>query len=408
MIMNPPTIDLLPIADKTVFIRVDFNVPLKGNEVSDDTRIREALPTIWYARQKAARVIVASHLGRPKGKADPAFSLRPVAERLEKLLRTRVLLGRDCIGADVKAQIDGLATDEVILLENLRFHSEEEKNDPAFAAALAELADVYVNDAFGSSHRAHASVVGMVRHFKTKGIGFLMHKELAALSRLREMPAKPFVAILGGAKVSDKLDLIHGLLPTADTIIVGGAMAYTLQLAQGFPVGKSIVEADKIGEVKELLNETNRRGVKLLLPEDHIVVPALQPEGLYAATPGREIPEDKLGVDIGPQTVKLFSSAIGSARTIFWNGPMGVFEKPPFDRGTKAVAEKIAAVHGFTVAGGGDTVAAVQRFGLAEKLSHISTGGGASLEFLESGDLPGIAVLRERHTVTENIEGANA
>jgi phosphoglycerate kinase len=295
----------------------------------------------------------------------------------------------------VKLQIDRLSSGEVILLENLRFHTEEEKNDPAFARALAELAEAYVNDAFGSSHRAHASVVGMVKHFNCKGIGILMHKEISALSGLRQAPAKPFVVVLGGAKVSDKLGLIRGLLSSANTIIIGGAMAYTPQLAQGVSVGKSLVEADKVTEVKELLDETIRRDITVLLPEDHVVVPVMQPEGLYVTTPGREIPEDKVGVDIGAQTIKSFASAIRSARTIFWNGPMGIFERPPFDRGTKAVAEAVAAAHAFSVAGGGDTVAALQQMGLAEKLSHISTGGGASLEFLESGDLPGIAALRE-------------
>jgi len=394
--MNPSTIDLLPIGDKRVFVRVDFNVPLSANgEISDDTRIREALPTIRYACQKRAKLILASHLGRPKGKADPSFSLKPVAERLGELLRMPVLLAPDCIGPEVKVEIGRRSSGEIILLENLRFHSQEEKNDPGFASALAELAEVYVNDAFGSSHRAHASVVGMVSHFNTKGIGFLMHKEIAALSRLRETPAKPFLVVLGGAKVSDKLGLIRGLLSSANTIIIGGAMAYTLQLAQGVSVGKSLVEANKITEVKELLDETIRRDVTVLLPEDHVVVPVMQPEGLYVTTPGRQIPDDKVGVDIGRQTIKSFSSAISSARTIFWNGPMGVFERPPFDHGTKAVAEAVAGAQAFSVAGGGDTVAALQQMGLAEKLSHISTGGGASLEFLESGDLPGIAALRD-------------
>ena len=315
--------DLLPIENKHVFIRVDFNVPLtdKG-EISDDTRIREALPTIRYAREKRAKVILASHFGRPKGKADPSLSLKPVAERLGERPRIPVLLARDCIGPEVKLHIDRLSSGEVILLENLRFHSEEEKNDPAFAGALAELAEVYVNDAFGSSHRAHASVVGMVSHFNTKGIGFLMHKEIAALSRLREAPAKPFVVILGGAKVSDKLGLIRGLLSTANTIVIGGAMAYTLQLAQGVSVGKSLVEANKVTEIRELLDEASRRGVTVLLPEDHVVVPVMQPEGLYVTTPGQQIPEDRVGVDIGRRTIESFSSAIGSAGTIFWNGPM--------------------------------------------------------------------------------------
>ena len=405
--MNPSSIELLPIENKRVFIRVDFNVPLTAKgEVSDDTRIREALPTIRYARQKGAKVILASHLGRPKGKADPSLSLMPVAERLGELLRIPVLLAPDCIGPEVKQRIDSLSEGQVILLENLRFHSEEEKNDPEFARALAELAEVYVNDAFGSSHRAHASVVGMVKHFTCKGIGFLMHKEIAALSCLRESPTKPFVVILGGAKVSDKLGLIRGLLPSANTIIIGGAMAYTLQLAQGVSVGKSLVEANKITEVKELLDEAIHRDVTVLLPEDHVVVPVMQPEGLYVTTPGRQIPDDKVGVDVGRRTIESFSSAIRSARTIFWNGPMGVFERPPFDRGTKAVAEAVAAVQGYTVAGGGDTVAALQQTALAEKLSHISTGGGASLEFLESGDLPGIAALRPTQIQTDRKEGA--
>jgi phosphoglycerate kinase len=353
------------------------------------------LPTIRYARQKGAKVILASHFGRPKGKAAPSLSLMPVAERLGELLRIPVLLAPDCIGPEVKLEIGRLASGEIILLENLRFHSEEEKNDPGFAGRLAELAEVYVNDAFGSSHRAHASVVGMVSHFKIKGIGFLMHKEIAALSRLRETPAKPFVVILGGAKVSDKLGLIRGLLSRANTMILGGAMAYTLQLARGVSVGKSLVEANRVSEVKELLDETIRRDITVLLPEDHVVVPVMQPEGLYVTTPGRQIPDDKVGVDIGRRTIESFSFAIRSARTLFWNRPMGVFERPPFDRGTKAVAEAVAGVQAFSVAGGGDTVAALQQTGLAEKLSHISTGGGASLEFLESGDLPGIAALRE-------------
>jgi phosphoglycerate kinase len=392
--MNPSSIELLPISDKRAFIRVDFNVPLTVNgEIGDDTRIREALPTIRYAQQKRAKLILASHLGRPKGKADPSLSLKPVAERLGELLRTPVLLGRDCVGPEVKAQIERLSSGEVILLENLRYHREEEKNDPEFAAALAELAEIYINDAFGSSHRAHASVVGMVSHFRYKGIGFLMHKELATLSRLRETPGQPFVVILGGAKVSDKLGLIRGLLSRVDTMIIGGAMAYTLQLAQGVSVGKSLVEAEKLNDVKVLLHETSRRGVDLLLPEDHVVVPVMQPDGLYVTTAGREIPENKVGVDIGAQTINSFASAIRSARTIFWNGPMGIFERPPFDRGTKAVAETVAEVQAFTVAGGGDTVAALQQMGLADKLTHISTGGGASLEFLECGDLPGIAAL---------------
>jgi phosphoglycerate kinase len=391
------TIDQLPISERRVFIRVDFNVPLTGkSEISDDTRIREALPTIRYAVEKKAKLILASHLGRPKGKADAKLSLEPVAKRLEELLKKPVSLAPDCVGPAVEEQVSCLSSGAVMLLENLRFHIEEEKNAPAFARALAELAEVYVNDAFGSSHRAHASVVGMVSHFAHKGIGFLMHKEIEALSRLWTDPERPFLVILGGAKVSDKIGLMRGLLSRANAIAIGGAMAYTVQVAQGIPIGKSAVEAGKLEEVKEFLKESTRRGVKVLLPKDHIVVSELKLGASYTVTPSQEIPEDKVGVDIGPQTIESFSSAVRPARTIFWNGPMGVFEIAPFDRGTRAVAEAVAQSEAFSVAGGGDTVSALKQAGLAAKVSHISTGGGASLEFLENGDLPGIAVLQDQ------------
>jgi len=393
--MAPTPIDHLPIAGKRVFIRVDFNVPLnKDGTVSDDTRIREALPTIRYALSRGAKVLLASHLGRPKGKVDPAFSLKPAADRLATLLGTAVKLVPDCVGAAVQEQVAALSAGEVLVLENLRFHAGEEKNEPGFARALAALAEVYVNDAFGSSHRAHASVVGMVRHFAGRGIGFLMRKEIDALSRLLADPERPFVAILGGAKVSDKIGLIRSLLPRVDTIIIGGAMAYTLQKAQGIATGKSLVEADKVEEVTVMLAEAARRGVTLLLPEDHTVAAELKAGVPSSTTPGREIPGDQLGVDIGPQSIRAFTAAVRSARTILWNGPMGVFEIPPFDRGTRALAEAVAATTSFSVAGGGDTVAALTQAGLAEKISHISTGGGAALEFLEAGDLPGLAALR--------------
>jgi len=391
------TMDRLTLSGKRVFIRVDFNVPVtETREVADDTRIREALPSIRYASEHGAKVLLASHLGRPKGKADPALSLKPVAVRLAKLVGKEVSLAPDCVGPAAEEQVRRLSGGEILLLENLRFHGEEEKNDAAFARALAALADVYVNDAFGSSHRSHASVVGMVSHFDQKGVGFLMQKEILALGQLLENPEKPFVVLLGGTKVSDKVGLIRGLLSRAGTIAIGGAMAYTLQLAQGVAVGKSRVESDRIDELRKMLEEAAAKEVEILLPQDHVVVAELQPGVPSWTTPGREIPKDRLGADIGPKTVEEFSSVFRKARTVFWNGPMGVFEIPPFDRGTRAIAEGIASTGCFSVAGGGDTVSAIAQAGLTDRFSHISTGGGASLEFLENGDLPGLAALREQ------------
>lgn len=389
------TLDQLAMSGRRVFIRVDFNVPVtEAGEVGDDTRIREALPTIRYALERGAKVVLASHLGRPKGKVDPALSLKPVAIRLAKLVGKEVSLAPDCIGPAADEQVHRLSGGEILLLENLRFHGEEEKNDAAFARSLAALAEVYVNDAFGSSHRAHASVVGMVKHFDQKAVGFLMQKEVRALAKLLEKPEKPFVVLLGGAKVSDKIGLIRGLLSSASTIAIGGAMAYTLQLAQGVAVGKSRVEADRIEETRKMLEEAAAKQVEILLPRDHVVVAELRPGVSSRTTPGREIPQDTLGADIGPKTVEEFSAAFHKARTVFWNGPMGVFEIPPFDRGTKAIAERIAATSCFSVAGGGDTVSAIAQAGLTDRFGHISTGGGASLELLENGDLPGLAALR--------------
>ncbi len=393
--MNLPTIEQFALQGKRVFIRVDFNVPLnKAGEVTDDTRIREALPTIRYARQHGAKVILASHLGRPKGKVDPALSLKPAAERLATLLGSAVPLASDCIGPAAQAAVSQLANGDTLVLENLRFHAEEEKNEPGFARALADLADIYINDAFGSSHRAHASVVGMVTHCPVKGVGFLMQKEVAALSRLLQSPERPFVAILGGAKVSDKIGLIGSLLARANTIIIGGAMAYTLLQAQGVRTGKSLVEPDKVAEVKEVLAQAKAQGVTILVPSDHVIVNELKPGTSSSVTSDAEIPDNQLGVDIGPASIERFRTALSTARTILWNGPMGVFEMAPFDRGTRALAETVAHTTSFSVAGGGDTVAALTHAGLADKISHLSTGGGASLEFLEAGDLPGLAALR--------------
>ena len=390
------TIDQLPLAHKRVLIRVDFNVPLTPEQkIGDATRIREALPTIQHALTQGATILLASHLGRPRGTVKPALSLKPVAALLQELLGRPVSLAPDCVGPTVERQIDQLPAGAVIVLENLRFHSEEEANDPAFSRALADLADVYVNDAFGSSHRPHASVVGVGQHFKDKGVGFLVHREVEALSSLLSAPDRPFVAILGGAKVSDKIGLIHSLLPRADDIIIGGAMAYTLLQAQGVRTGRSLVEPEKFDEAKSLLQEAQKQGVTIHLPQDHIVTAELTAGATATATAGADIPDTQLGVDIGPHSIVAFQAVVQAARTVLWNGPMGVFEMSPYDRGTRSVAEAVASLSPcFSVAGGGDTVAALSQANLADRISHISTGGGAALAFLESGDLPGLAALR--------------
>ncbi len=394
--MELKTVDQLPLAHKRVLIRVDFNVPLTPEQkVGDATRIREALPTIQHALAQGATILLASHLGRPRGTVKPALSLKPVAALLQELLGRPVSLAPDCVGPMVERQIDQLPAGAVVVLENLRFHSEEEANDPVFSRALADLADVYVNDAFGSSHRSHASVVGVVQHFEDKGIGFLVRREVEALSSLLSAPDRPFVAILGGAKVSDKIGLIHSLLPRADAIIIGGAMAYTLLRAQGLRTGRSLVEPEKFDEAKSLLQEAQKQAVTIHLPQDHIVTAELTAGAASTATAGADIPDTQLGVDIGPRSIVAFQTVVQSARTILWNGPMGVFEMSPYDRGTRSMAEAVASLSScFSVAGGGDTVAALSQAGLADRISHISTGGGASLAFLESGDLPGLATLR--------------
>lgn len=394
--MELKTVDQLPLAHKRVLIRVDFNVPLTPEQkVGDATRIREALPTIQHALAQGATILLASHLGRPRGTVKPALSLKPVAALLQELLGRPVSLAPDCVGPMVERQIDQLPAGAVVVLENLRFHSEEEANDPVFSRALADLADVYVNDAFGSSHRSHASVVGVVQHFEDKGIGFLVRREVEALSSLLSAPDRPFVAILGGAKVSDKIGLIHSLLPRADAIIIGGAMAYTLLRAQGLRTGRSLVEPEKFDEAKSLLQEAQKQAVTIHLPQDHIVTAELTAGAASTATAGADIPDTQLGVDIGPRSIAAFQTVVQSARTILWNGPMGVFEMSPYDRGTRSMAEAVASLSScFSVAGGGDTVAALSQAGLADRISHISTGGGASLAFLESGDLPGLAALR--------------
>jgi phosphoglycerate kinase len=391
------TVDQIEVKGKRVFIRVDFNVPLnEKNEITDDTRIVQSLPTIRSVIGRGGKSILASHLGRPKGKRDLKYSLAPVAERLSKLLGRGVVLGSDCIGEGVQKQIEGIKAGELLLLENLRFHPEEEKNDESFSKALASLCDVYVNDAFGAAHRAHASTEGMTRYVKTLAAGFLMMKEVESLQRALVNPQKPYVAILGGAKVSDKIGVIENLLDKVTTLLVGGGMAYTFLRAKGIGVGKSLVEEDQIGFSSTLLDKAKGRKVNLLLPEDHIAAERMDLHAKRQIVKNGMIPPDWLCLDIGPETVKAFSEEIRSAKTIFWNGPMGVFEMEPFSQGTFAIAKAIANSSAFSIVGGGDSVAAVNQSGVAEKISHISTGGGASLEYLEGKKLPGIEALRRK------------
>jgi phosphoglycerate kinase len=390
------TIRDLAVDGKRVFIRVDFNVPLEGGRITDDTRIRASLPTIQYALEHGATVILASHLGRPKGKRKPEFSLEPVAAHLGTLLGRPVAFAPDCIGT---AASDVIAAHPkgVTLLENLRFHPEEEANDPGFAKALAALCDVYVNDAFGSAHRAHASTEGIVHHVKEAAAGFLMAAEVEYLGKALGSPERPFVAILGGAKVSDKLQVIENLLSRVDALLIGGAMAYTFLKSQGTPVGKSLVEDDLVGTATDLVARAKSKNVRLELPVDHVVAPKLE-AGAPAETlkVGDPAIGDRMGLDIGPETAKRYADVIRTAKTVVWNGPMGVFEIDAFAAGTIGVARAVAAVRGTTIIGGGDSVAAVTRAGVADKMTHISTGGGASLEFLAGEELPGVVVLERR------------
>jgi phosphoglycerate kinase len=390
------TLDALDLAGKRVFIRVDFNVPLDAQgRVTDDARIRAALPTIRHALAKKAKVILGSHLGRPKGKPEDRekYSLEPAAARLSELLKQDVTLADDCVGDGVRKLVRDLKDGQVLLLENLRFHPEEEKNDEAFARELASLADVWVNDAFGTAHRAHASTAGMAAFVKEKAAGFLIQKEVEYLGKALGHPERPFVALVGGAKVSDKIKVLDSLIAKADAVAIGGAMAYTFLKAQGVPVGKSLVEEDKLELARQILDRAAARKVDLLLPVDHVAGAEPKETAERVVVNDRAIPDGLMGLDIGPKTLDRYRQRILSAKTVFWNGPMGLFEQKPWAEGTFGVARAMADSPATTVVGGGDSAAAVEEAGLVDRMKHVSTGGGASLEFIEGRALPGIQVL---------------
>lgn len=398
--MNKLTIQELDLKGRRVFIRVDFNVPLKDGVVSDDTRIRETLPTLRLATQKGGRLVLASHLGRPKGGPDPKYSLRPAATKLEELLGKPVAFALDCVGPGAESQSKALRDGEVLVLENVRFHPEEEKNDEGFSKQLAALCDgVFVCDAFGSAHRAHASVVGITRFVKQAAAGLLMEKELAYIGKAISSPARPFAAILGGAKVSDKIEVVENLMRIADAMLIGGGMAYTFLKSQGVAIGKSLVEEDKLGLAKKILADAQRRNFKLLLPVDHVITPEFKADAPAKIVDVSATPADQMGLDIGPKTIEAYKIEVARAKTIVWNGPMGVFEMPVFAKGTLAIAKAVANAtdSGATsIIGGGDSVAAVHQAGVADHISHVSTGGGASLEFLGGRKLPGVEALTDK------------
>jgi phosphoglycerate kinase len=394
------TIRDLDLKGKRVFLRVDFNVPLKDGAVADDTRIRETLPTLKLAIEKGGRLVLASHLGRPKGGPDAKYSLKPVAKKLEELLGKPVSFADDCVGPDAEAQSKALRDGDVLLLENVRFHAEEEKNDEAFSKQLAALCDgLFVCDAFGSAHRAHASVVGITRFVKQAAAGLLMERELAYIGKAISNPARPFVAILGGAKVSDKIEVVENLMKIADAMLIGGGMAYTFLKAQGIPIGKSLVEEDKLDLAKRILADAKQRNFKFLLPSDHVIAPEFKANAPATIVDVSSTPADQMGLDIGPRTIAAYAAEISKSKTIVWNGPMGVFEMPAFAKGTLEIAKAVAAAttSGATsIVGGGDSVAAVHQSGVADEISHISTGGGASLEFLGGRKLPGVEALTNK------------
>jgi phosphoglycerate kinase len=415
--MNKKTVRDLDLKGKRVLMRVDFNVPLDGSTVSDDTRIRAALPTIRHVLEQGASLVLMSHLGRPKGQVKPEFSLKPAADKLAEHLGQSVEFATDCVGEDARAKAGALQPGQVLVLENLRFYAEEEgkpavpkdagdadkatakaemkTRQAAFAGKLAELGDVYVDDAFGTAHRAHASMAVVTSHFDDCAAGFLLEKEIQYLGNAVAAPERPFVAILGGAKISGKIDVITNLLDKVDTILVGGGMVYTFYKAMGLPIGKSLVEAERIEMAKETLEQVKAKGVNFLLPVDHVVADAFSADAAVRTVGEKEIPEDWMALDIGPKSIELFAAEVAKAKTVVWNGPMGCFEMEPFAKGTLAIARAVADADCVSIIGGGDSVSAVNKSGLAEKMTHISTGGGASLEFLEGKELPGIAALTD-------------
>ena len=397
--MNKLSIDKVELKGKRVLVRVDFNVPLDENlNITDDIRITESLPTIKKIVADGGKAILMSHLGRPKGGPNPKYSLAPTAKLLSELLGKEVKLAPDCVGPEAKAMVDAMKDGDVLILENVRFHPEEEKNDPAFAKQLAELGDVYINDAFGSAHRAHASTEGVTKFIKISAAGYLMQKELDYLGGAITNPKRPYVAILGGAKISGKIDVINNLLTKVDTLIVGGGMAYTFYKAEDKEIGTSLLEAEKVDLAKEVLANAKKSGIKFLLPKDVVVASEFNNDSPSTVVSVDAMPADKMGLDIGPETIKLFSDELRNAKTIVWNGPMGVFEMDNFAKGTNAIAQVLAdvtATGSITVIGGGDSAAAITKAGLKDKVSHVSTGGGASLEFLEGKALPGVVALND-------------
>ena len=394
--MNKKTIEDIDVSGKRVLVRCDFNVPLDGTKITDDTRIVAALPTIQYLLDHNAAVILCSHLGRPKGEFNMKYSLAPVAERLSEKLNKKVVLAKDVIGEDAQKCVDAMKPGDIVLLENVRFHKEEEKNDPEFAKKLASFAEIYVNDAFGTAHRAHASTEG-VAHYLPAVAGFLIGKELDVMGKALENPARPFVAILGGAKVSDKIGVINNLLDKVDTLIIGGGMSYTFQKALGGSVGNSLCENDKLDLAKEMLEKAKAKGVRMLLPVDNVCGQEFSNDTMRITVHSKQIPDGWEGMDIGPNTQALFAAEIANAATVVWNGPMGVFEFPNFAAGTRAIAQALADNQNcVSIIGGGDSAAAVEQMGYADKMTHISTGGGASLEFLEGKELPGVACLLDK------------